>query len=118
MKFTPFVLPLVKDERSTAKFYIWNFGVEWWLAYNLNLFSEITWELRKEAENESIFLGRFDDIVLIVAIKFELSIFEATGIDFRSIFEDKLKVDSRITNIFYFYFFPFNVSQLYIEIQL
>jgi hypothetical protein len=45
-----------------------------------------------------------------VTIKFEFGIFEATGIDFSSIFEVKLKIDSRIANIFDFDLFSFDIG--------
>jgi hypothetical protein len=93
MKFTSFVLPLVLDKCPSAQLYIRNRSFEGWLAYNLDFLGEIAWELRKETENECIFFSRFDNVVFVVAIKFQFCIFEATRIDFRGIFEDKLEID-------------------------
>lgn len=90
MKFASFVLPLVLYKCSSTEFYIRNCSFEGWLAYNLDFLGEISWELRKEAENECIFFSRFDNVVFVVAIKFQFCIFEATRVDFRGIFEDKL----------------------------
>jgi hypothetical protein len=93
MKFTSFILPLVLYKCPSTEFDVRDFSFQRWLTYDLNFFCEISWELRKEAENEGIFLGRFDNIVLIVTVKFQFCIFEATRIDFRRIFKDKLQID-------------------------
>lgn len=78
----------------------------------------MTWKFWEKAKDESVFLSRLDDIVFVMAIELKLSVFESAGIDFGSIFECKLKIDCRISNIFDFDFFSFNVSKFDIKIKL
>jgi hypothetical protein len=76
------------------------------------------WKFREETKDKGIFLSRFDDIVLIVAVKLQLSILEPIGVDLGCIFEQKLQVDCRIADISNLDFPAFDVGQLYIEAKL
>lgn len=112
------ILPLVQHKRLPAQLDIGYLGPEWRLADDLHLFREIPWEFGQETEDKSIFLSRFDDIILIVTVKLDPCIFEATAIDLRRIFKRELQVHRRISNVFDLYISPLYIRQLDIEVQL
>ena len=85
--------PLIVDEGVAVEFEVGNWGLQRWLATDLNLLCKTSRELRYETEDEGNFLAGFDDGRVVVTIKFSLGIFEAVLVNFRIVFEVELNID-------------------------
>lgn len=85
---------------------------------NLNLFCEVAWEFREEAEDESYLFVGLNHVVLIVAIELKFTVLEAACVDLGTVFEDELQIHGGIAYVSNLDWLPFDVMQPYVERQL
>lgn len=111
-------LPFIFNESIAIQFQIRDFGLQGGLRVNLNLFCEVAWEFREEAEDESYLFVGLNHVVLIVAIELKFTVLEAACVDLGTVFEDELQINGRIAYVSNLDWLPFDVMQPYVERQL
>jgi hypothetical protein len=111
-------LPFVFGEGAAIEFEVRDGGPEGRLAADLDFLGEIAWKFGEKAEDEGDFFAGFDDGVLVVAIELGFRVLDAVIVDLSAVSEIEIDVNSRVSDIFDFDIFAFDVTDRYFKIEL